>query len=132
VTAGCTVTSRSSADYRHDVANAAQAAESTVNVAELDAELVRDDKTFATELRISLQQNCSDANDTLSGFEAILPPHRSDVALQQRLDSALSATVTLLLEMQVLAGQGRESELPPLVPQLRALSVRLKRFEQPA
>jgi hypothetical protein len=130
LTAGCAGTSRSSSDYRHKVANTAQAADSTVNIAELDAELVRDDKTFSTELQISLQQAYSDASSTLSGFDAVLPPHRSDVALQQQLDSALSAAVTLLLEMRVRAGQGREAELPQLIPQLRAMSVQLKQFEQ--
>jgi hypothetical protein len=130
MTAGCTLTSQSSGDYRHEVANAAQTADSTVNIAQLDAELVRDDKTLATELQISLQQAYSDASSTLSGFDEVLPPHPSDVALQQRLDSALSAAVTLLLEMWVLAGQGRETALPPLIPQLRAMSVQLKRFEQ--
>jgi uncharacterized protein YicC (UPF0701 family) len=129
LTAGCTGTSRSSGDYTYKVANAARAADSTVNIAELDAELVRDHKTLTTELQVSLQQAYSDASSTLSGFDAVLPPHRSDVALQQRLDSALSAAVTLLLEMRVRAGQGRETELVPLIPQLRAMSVRLKLFE---
>ncbi len=128
--AGCTGTSSSSGDYRHKVANAAQAADSTVNIAELDAELVRDNKTLATDLKISLQQAYSDASSTLTGFDAVLPPHQSDVALQQRLDSTLSAAVSLLLEMWVRAGQGREGELPPLIPQLQAMSVRLKQFEQ--
>lgn len=130
MTAGCTGASGSSDDYRRKVANAAQAVDSTVNIAELDAELVRDDKTLATELKISLQQAYSDASSTLSGFDAVLPPGPSDVALQQRLDSALSAAVSLLLAMRVRAGQGREAELPPLIPQLQAMSVRLKQFEQ--
>lgn len=130
VTAGCTGASGSSDDYRHKVANAAQAVDSTVNIAELDAELVRDDKTLATELKISLRQAYSDASSTVSGFDAVLPPGPSDVALQQRLDAALSAAVSLLLAMRVSAGQDREAELPPLIPQLRAMSVRLKQFER--
>lgn len=125
----CTGASRTSDDYRHKVANAAQAADSTVNIAELDAELVRDDKALGPDLRISLQQAYADASSTLSGFDAVLPPNASSAALQERLDSALSSAVTLLLKARVLAGQERESELPPLIPRLRAMSARLKRFE---
>jgi hypothetical protein len=128
--AGCTGASGSSGDYRHKVANAAQAVDSTVNIAELDAELVRDDKTLATDLKISLQQAYSDASSTLTGFDVVLPPGASDVALQQRFDSTLSAAVSLLLSMRVSAGQGREGELPPLIPQLQAMSARLKQFER--
>lgn len=127
---GCTGTSRSTDDYRHKVANAAQAADSTVNIAELDAELVRDDKALSPELRISLQQAYSDASNTLSGFDAVLPPRPADVTLQKRLDSTLSSAVALLLEMRVRAGQGREAELPVLIPRLRAVSARLKPFEK--
>ena len=129
-TAGCGGTSGSSGDYRVTVATAARAAESTVNTAELDAELVRDNQTLATELRVSPQQAYSDASSAMSGFDAMLPPGRSDVAQQQRLDSALPAAVTMLLQMRVLAAQGREAELPPLIPQMRAISVRPQGFEQ--
>lgn len=128
--AGCTGTSRSTDDYRHKVANAAQAADSAISVAELDAELVRDDKALGPELRISLQQTYSDASNTLSGFDAVLPPHPSDVELQHRLDSTLSAATSLLLEMRVDAGQGRERELPGLILRLHTISTRLRRFQE--
>jgi hypothetical protein len=129
-TAGCTGASRTTSDYQHKAANAAQATDSAINVAELDAEQVRDDKVLGAELRVSLEQAYSDASSTMSGFNAVLPPHSEDAALQKRVGAALSAAVTLLLEMRVRAGQGRENALPSLIPRLRAMSARLKRFEQ--
>lgn len=130
MTAACTGTSRTDSDYRHKAANTAQALDSAVNIAELDAELVQRHKALSRELAVSVQQAYADGSSTVNGFDAVLPPGPAAARLQKRIDATLSAALDLLRDVRVQVGRGQEGALPSMIPDLRDASNRLKKFEQ--
>lgn len=131
-TVGCAGTSRTSDDYRHKIANTAQSVDSTMQIALLDAELVRDDKTLAPTLRVPLEQGYSEASSTVEGFTSLLPPHPMDAATAQSIQALLNRAVSLMRQARVAAGQGAESELPSMIDELTRVSDQLKKLEQVA
>lgn len=121
----CAGRSTSVTDYGHKVARTALTLDSTVQIAVLDAQGVRDHKTLQAELDVSLEQVASDSSSTVTGFSAVLPPDEVAVMLQQRSEPVFSSTVSLLREARVRAGRGDDAGLAALLPRLKDADTRL-------
>lgn len=130
VLTGCAGRSGDTTDYRHKVANTAQAVHSSLSAAGLQLEIARDGKTFATSLRVALQQTYADATSTSEGFDAVAPPTAAARSLRERVDRALAAATTLLARLRDLVAAGETGRLASYLPKVQQRVAALRPFEE--
>lgn len=127
--AGCVGTSRTGADYEEKVANAAEAARSSVETARLVVTAVEAGKSPAAYTSRTLSDVESAVGTVSTQLGSVQPPTEESNRLRTRITSLLTECHSTLGDLRIAARDGRTTELVALGERLPALSARLSRFE---
>src|SRR3954451_17054285 len=127
---GCSSSSRTDDDYRHKVANTAQALNGALGTAQLAVRVAH--RTPAPYLSVTLADVDDDASATASNFDAIQPPSAAAARLRSQLDDVMQKTVSMLDDLRVAARRNRGGELRELAKPLPSLKRQLNKLEDVA
>jgi hypothetical protein len=130
VLTSCVGASRTGTDYEEKVANAAEAARSSVETARLVVTAVKAGKSPATYTRRTLSDVESAVGTVSTQLGSVQPPTEESVRLRSRITSLLTECHSALGDLRIAARDGSTTELVSLGERLPALSARLSRFEQ--
>jgi hypothetical protein len=132
VCGGCAGSSRTDDDYRHKVANTAQALNGVLGTVEVAVRVVARDRVPAPYISVTFAEADDDAASTQGNFDAIQPPSAAADDLRTKLDDAMQKTVSMLDDLRVAARRNRSSEIPGLAKPLHDLQLTLSKLEDVA
>jgi hypothetical protein len=129
VCTGCASSSRTDDDYRHKVANTAEALNGVLGTVEVAVRVVARDRVPAPYISVTFADADDDAASTQSNFDAIQPPSAAADALRSKLDDAMQKTVSMLDDLRIAARRNRSAEIPHLAKPLHDLQLTLSKLE---
>jgi hypothetical protein len=132
VCTGCASSSRTDDDYRHKVANTAEALNGVLGTVEVAVRVVARDRVPAPYISVTFAEADDDAASTQGNFDAIQPPSAAADALRSKLDDAMQKTVSMLDDLRIAARRNRSAEIPLLAKPLHDLQLTLSKLEDVA
>jgi hypothetical protein len=132
VCSGCASSARTDDDYRHKVANTAEALNGVLGTVELAVRVVGRDRVPAPYISVTFADADDDAASTQSNFDAIQPPSAAADDLRGKLDDTMQKTVSMLDDLRIAARRDRLQEIPGLAQPLHALQLTLSKLEDVA
>lgn len=128
VTAGCAGPSRTESDYRHKVANSAQAIGSSVGTAIVAVHAAANDHAQAPYLSVVLSQADDDASSVVDQLDTVQPPSAAMDRLRTKADALFQHAVTVLDDLRIAVRRGEVDRLAGIAQPLDRLSRRLNQL----
>ncbi len=122
----CAGPSRTNGDFRHKVANTAEAIQGVIGTVHLAVAAAADDKIPGPYLSVTLAEADDDASDIVDLFDSIQPPSGTADDLRNELDTILQDVVSTLDAVRIAVRRGDIDQLPALARPLDQLNSQLQ------
>lgn len=130
VLAGCASPTHGTGDYRLQLANTAEALESSAQTVVMAAKLAVDRHAFGTYVADVISQAEDDASSVQQTFDSRQPTSQAADQLRQNADKTFEQVVSAITDARVAARAGDDKSLAQSAGQLRALMKDLHKLQQ--